>query len=422
MFHPKPRTTITIMLDGIVDVSDYLPIIDSPNFQRLKGVRQLDMAWVTFPGATHSRFEHSIGTMAKFNKMFMYRDSPNTDMNNDEKEMVKVAALLHDTPHTALAHLAGYIEQAITGKTHDDRLGDTLKQYYEDPLEECGFSVKDIQKVIDSKNPMREIIWDTTGVDKTDYIQRDLHHIGFPAPNIDPILAYTFFFKNRGLCIDKKNTTNVTNFIGSYCTAYKEVYWRKSCLTAQTMMRRGVWDAIQNGTLSLEQMREMRDWEVYSTLSKSEGRSRYLLERILLRKLYKTAISFKIQDHADIEKSDGKDLTVVEVPEEQADKFLVESKDLKRIIELEYDLSRELGTDVIISTTPEAARLKPKDPKVYSPGNEEIQKLSDINPDFLEYQTKMPRYVWSTRVIVPEKDRKRISENPQPVIRRLLFN
>ena len=421
------RTTLTIMLDGIVDVSRYVPIINTHHFQRLKGVRQLDMAWVAYPDANGTRFSHSVGTMQKFNKMFMYRDknSPNTDMNEDEKELVKVASLLHDIPHPALAHLAGYVEQALTGKTHDDLLPEILEKYYEDPLKECGFSVKDIKKVTAVNNPMREIIWSITGVDKLDYIQRDMHQIGLPAPNIDPLLEYTVFFKNRGLCAEVKNVNNVTSFIKSYCTAYKDVYWKKSCLIAQTMMRRVVWDGIENGVLSLKKMHEMQDWEVSSAISNSKGKSRrarYLHKKILLRELYKTAVCLKIEGHANSEEIEGKYLAVAEVTEEEANKCLVESKNLKEIIELEADLSRELGTDIIISTTPEPDRLKPKNPKVYSADREEIQNLSDIDPAFLRYQAEMPGYAWSVRVTVPEKDRKRIAENRDLVKHRLLFN
>jgi len=442
MKHYIPKI-IRIPLDGMVVVRNndfnYMPIIDSPNFQRLRYISQLDMAWLIYPGATHTRFEHSIGTMEKFNKMFVYKNSakagPNRndssqdekelnkdDLSEDEKQAIKIAALLHDTTQGPYSHLTGYIEQAITGESHDDHLPETLKKHYEDPLEECGFSVADIQKVTDKKNPMREIIWGMVGADKLDYTQRDMYHVGLPLPDIEPMLAYAIFRKDRGLYIEEKNATNVIKFYTDYCTAHKEVYWRKASLISGTMMRRAILNAIENDVLSLEQLHEMMDWEVNASLKKSEGRSRELFEKILLRQLYKTAITFKISDRENFERTGGKDISVVEVPEEQANRCFTESKDLKRIVELETDLSRELSTDLIISTTPEPERLRPKNPRVYSIDREEIQWLSNINKEFLQYLSKVSSQIWTIRIAVPEKDRKRISENPDPVIRRLLFN
>jgi len=414
-----PRKTIRIPLDGIVDVSRYVPVIDSYAFQRLKHIKQLSTADYVFPGANHTRFEHSLGTLQKFNNMFLYKDSANSDLNGEEKKLVAVVALIHDDTHNAYAHLTEPIEEAIKGSSHDDRWLETIKRHYEEPLEECGFSADDLRKVVESN--MGEIIWDIIGVDKLDYIQRDLYHIGLSAPDVESNIAYTIFLKNKGLCIEEKNSNIVTNFIHNWYTAHSEIYWRKSCLIVETMMRRAIWDAISNGTFELEQMPEMRDWEVNAALLRSEGRAKELFERILSRNSYKTAISFKIEGYANSERVAGKPLTVVEVSEEQANKCVVENKDFKEILDLESVLSRELSTDAIISTSPQPERLRPKDPKIYSAGRKEIMNLSDVNREFLSYQRIMPKRIWAARILVPSEDRKRVSEMPSVAKKYLDF-
>jgi len=411
------RKVVPIPLHGLVDVSDYLQIVDSKFFQRLRGVRQLDMASICYPGAIHTRFEHSVGTMETFRKMFIYRNSKNTDMSRDELAAVELTALLHDTPHNAYAHLTGVIEQALTGKTHDDRLLETVAKHYEKPMAECGFSVKDVQKVIESQ--MKEIIWEIIGVDKLDYIPRDLYHIGYPPTNIEPMLKYSVYFKNRGFCIEEKNVTNVRNFITDYCTSFKEIYWRKSCMTAQTMMRRAILDAINKGSIDLKAMPEMRDEDVDAVLKTSSGRSQQLFENISNRRLYKAAIAFKIDKYSDTERTGGKPLTVVKVSEGQARKCVAESRDLERIIELEVELSKEMSADIIISTTPDIEHLKPRNPKVYSRDREEIQNLSDVSKNFFDYQKKTANEIWVARIVVPEENRRRVSEMSKLVKDRL---
>jgi len=413
-----PEKIIRVPIDGMVDVSDYIPIIDSPAFQRLTGVKQLDVADVVYPGAKHTRFEHSLGTMEKFRKLFIKRENSNSDLTMDELKRVELVSLLHDDPHLPYGHLTEVIEQALTGRSHDDRWLDTVEPRYEEPLRECGFSVEDLRKVIETN--LREIIWDIIGVDKLDYLQRDLYHIGFQRPDIEPQKKYTIFLKNRGLCIEEKDKIMVTSFIHNWYTAHNEIYWNKPSLIVATMMRRAIWDAISQGYLELEEMRDMRDWEVKTALKSSSGRARQLFKRILDRRMFKAAIAFRMSGYENFERVKGKPLTVVGIPEEQVNDFVIENIDFKKILELESELSKELNADVMISTTPQPERLKPKDPKVYSIDRDEIRKLSDINPDLFEYLQRMPKNMWAARILVPIEERKRVSGEVKMVKEYLL--
>jgi len=414
-----PEKIIRVPIDGMVDVSDYIPIIDSPAFQRLDEVKQLDVADVVYPGAKHTRFEHSLGTMEKFRKLFIHRDNSNSDLTMDDLKRVELVSLIHDDPHNAYGHLTEVIEQALTGHTHDDRWLETVKPHYEEPLRECGFSVEDLEKVVETN--LKEIIWDIIGVDKLDYLQRDLYHIGFQRPDIEPQKKYTIFLKSRGLCIEERDKNMVTSFINNWYMAHNEIYWNKPSLIVATMMRRAIWDAISQGRLELEEMRDMRDWEVKTILKSSPGRAGDLLKRMLDRRLSKAAITFRMSGYENFERIKKKPLTVVGIPEEQVNNFVTENVDFKRILELESELSRELNTDIMVSTTPQPERLKPKDPKVYSTDRDEIRNLSDINPAFFKYQQDMPKNMWAARILVPKEDRKRVSGEVE-MIKQYLLN
>lgn len=109
---PRPRTSSRDINDPIWKLFTLSPaqasIVDLPLMQRLRRVRQLGLAHLVYPGAQHSRLEHSIGTMRAAGVMFA-RLSRGTRLNQREKEdveeLISVAALLHDCGHTAFSHL-----------------------------------------------------------------------------------------------------------------------------------------------------------------------------------------------------------------------------------------------------------------------------------------------------------------------------
>ncbi len=76
-----------------------LDLIKTPEFQRLRQIKQLGLAYLVYPGANHSRFEHSLGAwhLAK-------RLSEEVGLPKEESEILQVGALLHDIGHGPLSH------------------------------------------------------------------------------------------------------------------------------------------------------------------------------------------------------------------------------------------------------------------------------------------------------------------------------
>src|SRR4029434_6484447 len=83
-----------------------LTLIDTPAFQRLRYVRQLGLAFYVYPGATHSRFEHALGTyhLARRTLALFEERNPFGAVGRDEFRLVRVAALLHDIGHYPFSH------------------------------------------------------------------------------------------------------------------------------------------------------------------------------------------------------------------------------------------------------------------------------------------------------------------------------
>ena len=87
--------------------SSVLSFIDTPQFQRLRDLKQLGSSYYVFPGATHNRFEHSIGTHHLAERMLLHIQyhQPELDLTDHDIEMVKLAGLCHDLGHGPFSHV-----------------------------------------------------------------------------------------------------------------------------------------------------------------------------------------------------------------------------------------------------------------------------------------------------------------------------
>src|SRR4030066_928010 len=94
-------------------------IIDSFPVQRLRRLRQLAGAEFVYPGANHTRFEHSIGVMHLAGKVC---ENPNLSqhLSEDDIQMIRVAALLHDVGRGPFSHVFEHLLEKFLSKTHED--------------------------------------------------------------------------------------------------------------------------------------------------------------------------------------------------------------------------------------------------------------------------------------------------------------
>src|SRR6201981_2886946 len=78
-------------------------LMDTPEFQRLRGIKQLGTANLVFPSAVHTRFEHSLGTSWMAHRI-LQSIRRNQDVSTEDETLIRVAALLHDITHIPFGH------------------------------------------------------------------------------------------------------------------------------------------------------------------------------------------------------------------------------------------------------------------------------------------------------------------------------
>lgn len=162
-------------------------LINTPEFQRLHRVRQLGVASLTFPGADHSRFCHSLGVMHLASRILdvlrsRYHDSSVANLVDKHRQTILAAALLHDLGHGPFSHL---IERAFnSSKDHEVRTKDMIiasEGSVRMVLKRHGIEPDEVRQVIDHKFPflfLQDIVSSQLDADRMDYLIRDSHFAG----------------------------------------------------------------------------------------------------------------------------------------------------------------------------------------------------------------------------------------------------
>ena len=104
IYYKKSKFINDPLWGNIVVFPHELSILDTPLLQRLRYIRQTGFTYFTYPTATHSRFEHSIGVMNIATKIFNVLKIQNPSLSNQTQSRVRLATLLHDTGHSAFSH------------------------------------------------------------------------------------------------------------------------------------------------------------------------------------------------------------------------------------------------------------------------------------------------------------------------------
>ena len=222
---------------GFVSIPDELhfDIIEHPYFQRLRRIKQVSMTNLVYPGANHTRFAHSLGTMHLMRRAIQLLRDKGYQITKEELEAASLAILLHDSGHGPFSHT---LENSIVqGVSHEELSLMVMQKFNEIHGGRLGMAIE-MFKGEYRKGFLTKLISSQLDVDRIDYLKRDSFFTGVAegSVNAERLLEMVEVVDNE-LAIEAKGIYSVESFIVARRIMYWQVYMHKAVLSAEYMLR-----------------------------------------------------------------------------------------------------------------------------------------------------------------------------------------
>ncbi|HEX6537131.1 MAG TPA: HD domain-containing protein [Gemmatimonadaceae bacterium] len=274
-----------------------LALIDSAAFQRLRYVRQLGWAYLVYPGATHTRFEHALGAyhLARRTLGLLEERGELDAVTDDECAVVRAAALLHDVGHYPFSHALEEIgalhhEEVARELIATGRVADELRAHVApDAPERVVALIRG-----ESTSPLQGLISGSLDLDKIEYLKRDAHMCGVPYGEIDVdrlvnslTLVEDPHTRRLSVGVLEKGLSALESLLFAKYQMYRNVYWHHAVRSATAMYKRLVDDALRGGAIGTRELASFTDEGLLHRLE--ERGPAPLLAALRGRRLYKRA-------------------------------------------------------------------------------------------------------------------------------------
>jgi HD superfamily phosphohydrolase len=225
-------------------------IIDAPYFQRLRGIKQLALTCLVYPGAMHTRFEHTLGVMEMATRAFdslssrhqveLKRNFKRVDLSLPEaRQLLRLTALFHDTGHLPFSHAA---ENILPDKKSHEDVSVAIVENHRKELERLFYrNVADHIRLLILKSAivppefliLKKLISSQLDVDRADYLLRDSHHCGVGYGNFDYLRLFEMLRIVEGseggleLAIERGGVHSLEALILARYYMFAQVYFHK---------------------------------------------------------------------------------------------------------------------------------------------------------------------------------------------------
>jgi HD superfamily phosphohydrolase len=392
-------------------------LLQTPEVQRLHNIKQLGFAHLVFPGAHHTRFEHSLGS-----SMIASQIADILALNDNEKKLITCAAQLHDIGHGPFSHTLESILLERFGVNHVDLTEKLILGNYDilDAKEQQFISAPKVHEILDKhqvdekdivniirgklskKSYLSQLLNSTIDVDQLDYLMRDAYYTGVAYGMIDiQRLLRTIMIHKGNLTLMRKGVNVVENILMARALMYSSVYFHKTVRIPELMLSKALEEIPDAEPFEFFRM---TDAEIMTSLKTMGQFQQEIITRLKYRDLFKQAYAVSLQD------LDKQGINVVK---------RLENVSIRRQKEHELEdlLHIPKGHIIIDIPRPELLRAEPRINKtdIQVMDRKEIKSLDDFTPVAKAIRSRIAPD-WAIMLITDEKYRKIVAKKSEKIL------
>ena len=226
-------------------------LVEHPYFQRLRRIKQLGLTHLVYPGALHTRFQHSLGAMHLMTEAVKNLRIKGVDISKEEETGLYVAILLHDIGHGPFSHA---LEHAIVNGVSHEKLSQVFMEMLD---EQFGGALRTGIDIFSNRYPRKffhQFVEGQLDMDRLDYMKRDSYFCGVAEGiiNDDRILKMINVDDDQQV-IEQKGIYSIEKFLIARRLMYWQVYLHKTVISAEyllmNILRRAKYLSRNNGRL-----------------------------------------------------------------------------------------------------------------------------------------------------------------------------
>ena len=209
-------------------------IVSHPLFQRLNRINQLGLASVVYPGARHTRFQHSLGAFHLMSEAVLTLQQKGLFIFDSEAEAVQAAILMHDIGHGPFSHVLE--NTLIKDISHEDISLLMMEQINSDLGGQLNLAIS-IFKGEYPKNFLHQLISSQLDMDRLDYLRRDSFYTGVTEGNIGSARIIKMLnVVDDSLVVEQKGIYSLENYLTTRRLMYWQVYLHKTAVACEKIL------------------------------------------------------------------------------------------------------------------------------------------------------------------------------------------
>ena len=209
-------------------------VVENPLFQRLNRINQLGLASVVYPGARHTRFQHSLGAFHLMSEAILNLQQKGIFIFESEAEAVQAAILMHDIGHGPFSHVLE--NTLIHGISHEEISLMMMEEINQSLNGQLNLAIS-IFKGDYPKNFLHQLISSQLDMDRLDYLRRDSFYTGVTEGNIGSARIIKMLnVIDDSLVVEQKGIYSLENYLTTRRLMYWQVYLHRTCVAYEKVL------------------------------------------------------------------------------------------------------------------------------------------------------------------------------------------